>query len=213
MVADYAEETEGFSLDRWYKKTYGEQAERVGEAVGFFCSAFREFPFSLPCLYCSPKTLGPANLWSLKPEGKTSTMVCYGFDDYETWIQPYPYGVFVSQYEKLLKGWEQGLETLRGSEGQEIKELAAYAEAAYIHFKSDLLQTRFSRLKREIGANLSEIEDVLEEEKAITERLLALASQYPTIGFEAANHYFYNDRNLVEKILQTQMLEDELKRM
>lgn len=56
----------------------------------------------------------------------------------------------------------------------------------------------------------AEISQLLSEEKVICERLLNLASQYPAIGFEAANHYFYNDRNLVEKIIQTQMLEEEL---
>lgn len=209
MVADYAENPEEFRLDEWYRTIYGKESERVGAAVKFFCDAFREFPFSLPCLYNSPKTLGPANLWSLQSENKRSTMVCYAFDDYETWIEPYPYEVFVSQYGKLLKGWEQGLEKLRCGETREVKELSAYAEAAYIHFKSDLLQTRFSYLKRNLCDNLSEIESVLGEEEELAERLLALASQYPTIGFEAANHYFYNDRNLVEKILQTQMLKAE----
>lgn len=211
MVADYAENPKDFCLGEWYKKVYGRQSENVEEAVELFCSAFKEFPFSLSCLYNSPKTLGPANLWSLQPEEKRSTMVCYGFDDYETWIEPYPYEVFVSQYKKLVEGWEQGLEKLRCIEDSVgVKELSAYAEAAYIHFKSDLLQTEFSYYKRDVKAYKAEISQLLSEEKDICERLLNLASQYPAIGFEAANHYFYNDRNLVEKIIQTQMLEEEL---
>ena len=59
--------------------------------------------------------------------------------------------------------------------------------------------------------NKTELAQILSDEKQITKRLLVLATEFPTIGFEASNHYFYNDRNLVEKILQTEMLEEELK--
>ena len=212
MVADYADNPKAFDIEKWYEKVYGKNGAKVHEAVKLFCTAFKEYPFSIDCLYLSPKTLGPANLWSLQAEEKPSTMVCFGFDDYENWIAPYPYEVFVSQYVKLLSTWEQGLKTLSAVEQTPlIAELNAYAEGAYIHFKADWLQTRYAYCKRELKANKEELAQILNEEKAITERLLVLAAKYPTIGFEASNHYYYNDRNLVEKILQTTMLEEELK--
>ena len=51
---------------------------------------------------------------------------------------------------------------------------------------------------------------LLEEEERITKRLLTIISEMPAVGFETSNHYFYNDRNLVEKILQTQLLQEKL---
>ena len=212
MIADYADNPKNFSMERWYQKVYGKDGAIVHSAVKCFCQAFREYPFSLDALYNSPKTLGPANLWSLQAEEKPSTMVCFAFDDYENWIKPYPYEVFVAQYEKLLRGWEEGLRKMEKAEQTAIvKEVKAYAETAYIHFKADYLQTRYAYCKRDLKTNKTELAQILSDEKQITKRLLVLATEFPTIGFEASNHYFYNDRNLVEKILQTEMLEEQLK--
>lgn len=212
MVADYADDPKNFSIEKWYEKVYGKDGATVHSAVKLFCQAFREYPFSIDALYNSPKTLGPANLWSLQADEKPSTMVCFGFDDYENWIKPYPYEVFVAQYEKLLTVWEQGLaEMEKAGQTSLVKELKAYAETAYIHFKADYLQTRYAYCKRDLQANKAELAQILSDEKQITARLLDLATDYPTIGFEASNHYYYNDRNLVEKILQTEMLDEELK--
>lgn len=211
MIADYAENPKGFSLARWYEKTYGRESGKISEAVKLFCTAFKEYPFSIASLYNSPKTLGVANLWSLEAQENISTMVCYAFDDYETWIEPYPYETYISQYEKLLTLWEKGLELLRETEETpKIKELTAYAEGAYIHFKADYLHTQFAYYKRDLRANKTQILELLKAEKEITERLLTLSKEYPTIGFEVSNHYFYNERNLIEKIIQTDLLQEEL---
>ena len=94
-----------------------------------------------------------------------------------------------------------------------IAELNACAETAYIHFKADSLQTRFSYYKRDFAKYKSQALDVLSAEGEIAKRLLQLYAGNAAIGFEASNHYFYNERNLVEKILQTQLLIDELKTM
>ena len=211
MVADYADDPDGFSLDGWYKKQFGDNAEAVQTASKVFCEGFREYPFSIQSLYYSPKTLGVANLWSLRAEEKQSTMVCFAFDDYETWIAPYPYEVYISQMQKMLHAWEKGLEILKmKGAGTGLTELTAYAETAYIHFKADCLQTEFSHLKRNLEANKGRIREILQEEKEITERLLLLASKYPAVGFEASNHYYYNERNLIEKILQTNKLKEKI---
>lgn len=210
MVAKYADSPDAFKLDEWYKNRFGKDAERVSRASKLFCEGFQEYPFSIQSLYTSPKTLGPANFWSLQPEGKTSTMVCFSFDDYETWIQPYSYEVYTKQFEKLLSAWEKGLQALKGAEGEETKELLIYAETAYIHFKSDLLQTKFSYYKRERNRYKEELIILLQEEKELTIRLLQLYAEKGAIGFEASNHYYYNERNLIEKVLQTDILKNQL---
>ena len=212
LVAEYSQNPNAFDFKGWYAKQYGAQCELVHQAVQKFCEGFVEYPFYIAGLYNSPKTLGPANLWDLRAEGKRSTMVCFSFDDYETWIQPFPYEIYVSQYDKLFKAWEEGLRLIaQAEETPLIKELKDYAEAAYIHFKADSLQTQFSYYKRDFSTYKTQALDVLREEEEITKRLLVLSAHNPTIGFEASNHYYYNERNLIEKILQTQLLEEELK--
>ena len=210
MVASFAENSTQFSLDKWYKNRFGKDGEKVAKASRLFCKGFQEYPFSIQSLYYAPKTLGPANLWSLQPEEKTSTMVCFAFDDYESWIYPYPYEVYVSQFKVLLFLWEKGLQALEGVEEKWAKEVLLCAEVAYIHFKSDLLQTQFAYYKRAKEKNKRALVGILQAERELTERLLILAESNPAVGFEASNHYFYNERNLIEKILQTNILEYEL---
>lgn len=208
MVAVYTANPKAFSLENWYTKRFGENAEKVRAASQYFCEGFQQYPFSIQSLYFSPKTLGPANLWSLQAEEKTSTMVCFSFDDYESWIAPYAYEVYTSQLEKLLSLWRKGLQVLEGVEGKGVKELSDCAEVAYLHFQSDLLQTQFSYHKR--AKNNEALMEILQREKEGAERLLALATRRGAVGFEASNHYFYNERNLIEKILQINLLKQEL---
>lgn len=207
LVSAYAQNADNFSLDEWYKKEYGVESDTVKIAVDYFCKGFREYPFSLDSLYFSPKTLGSANLWSLVAEEKQSTMVCYAFDDYETWIKPYPVGVYLSQYQKLLSLWEQGLDVLESLKSKKAEELKIYAKGAYCHFKADYLQTEFSYLKRNLALNSEKIKLVIQNEMQNAQNLLSLIYQNACIGFEASNHYYYTDRNLIEKILSLMQMD------
>ncbi|MBR2646622.1 MAG: hypothetical protein IKD47_03600 [Clostridia bacterium] len=211
MTAEFAEKGAAFDLEKWYAKTYGAHAAAVHEAVRDFCEGFKEYPFSIDSLYFSPKSLGAANLWSLQSEEKTSTMVCFAYDDYETWIQPYPYETYVSQYEKLLKRWGQGCVELQKLPDEPlVKELKICAETAYLHFEADLLQTQFAYYKRDVEKYRKELLCVVEQAKAGTEKLLQLVRENACVGFEASNHYYYNERNLLEKLLNLRQLATEL---
>lgn len=211
MIAAFAEQKEKFNLDEWYQQFYGEQAAVVHEAVKLFCEGFKEYPFSIQSLYLSPKTLGAAHLWSLEREEKESTMVCYAFDDFERWIYPYPYEIYVSQYEKLLKRWGQGCDELQKLPQTELlEELKIYAKTAQLHFESDLLQTKFSYYKRDIDNNKKELQAVVVRAQEVTKELLSLVQICPYIGFETSNHYFYNARNLQEKLLNLKQLYEKL---
>jgi len=213
LVGDYARCRENFSLSAWYEKEFGQNAKAVEEASKAFCKGFQEYPFSVQALYLSPKTLGVANRWEWEREEKRSTMVCFAFDDYESWIYPYPYEVYISQFEKLLFSWEEGLRILENAtDDNGLRLLKDCAEGAYVHFKSDYLHTKFSYYKRDIASYKDELLSVFKEEKEIAKRLLDLTEREPTIGYEAANHYFYNDRNIIEKILQVDELEKELEK-
>ena len=211
LISEYAQSAKNFSLEAWYIKTYGQHSATVKEAVERFCCGFQEYPFSIDALYNSPKTLGCANLWSLESEEKLSTMVCYAFDDYENWIKPYPIEVYLNQYEKLLTEWEKGCVVLDNDEDDGgLRELKIFARAAYCHFRSDYLQTKFSYLKRDRTYNAGKIREILAEEKENALRLLKLVYKNACVGFEASNHYYYTDRNLIEKILLMDRLNQNL---
>ena len=210
LTADFTEKKQSFDLDKWYEKQYGKDGAAVHKAVKDFCEGFAEYPFSIQSLYLSPKTLGVANCWSLEPEEKASTMVCFGYDDYQNWITPYPYEIFISQYEKLLKAWGQGcVELEKLPDTKDLKELKICAKTAYIHFKADYLQTQFSYYKTQAGQT-AKMRELIQEDMAITQELLSLTSQSALVGFEASNHYFYNQRNLIEKIINLKKLLLEL---
>jgi len=192
---------EGASIDEWYASTFGEHAEAVHSAVLTLCDAFGEFPFGIHPLYLSPKTLGPANLWDIEPEEKRSSMVCFSFDDVETWVHPYPIDIYISQYKKLLTKWKLGFDALCAlPKTGAIAEITRYAEVAYLHYLSDLTQTEFALYKR-LGDKVAMRECALRE-RHTAERLLTLMREDSKIAFEASNHYFYTERNLIEKILR-----------
>ncbi len=200
MIADFSERGQEFTIEEWYEKAFGENGKMLRKSVDFFCEGFKEYPFSIDSLYYSPKTLGCANLWNVEMEEKQSTMVCFAYDDYETWTNPYPIEIYLSQYEKLLKAWQQGLDEIQKVKMTPlIEEMKIYAEVACSHFKSDYLQTKFAFLKR--SENWREILDVVALERENTERLLTLLYQNAKVGYEASNHYYYNERNLIEKLI------------
>ena len=83
-----------------------------------------------------------------------------------------------------------------------------YAETAYLHFQADVLQTKFSYFKRDIEKYKSEITELLREEKECIVRLLAILAERPAVGYETSNHYFYNESNLTEKILNIEKIKE-----
>lgn len=211
MVADYMENPDGFSMELWYEKHFGRNAAEVHRAVELLCCGFREYPFSVTMVYHSPKNLGPANLWQWDAEQKHSNMVSYAFDDYEKWISPYPIEIYLSQFEKVIADWSQGCEVLSSMKGNPlIEEMALFARVALLHFRSDLVHTRYAFAKRDIAGNREMLFGLLDEEREITEELLALIAKSPLIGYETSNHYFYTERNLIEKMAQLEILEKQL---
>ena len=208
MIADYSAKGKDFVLSEWYDKYYGENSKAVQSAVAKFCQAFKEYPFSIQNLYLAPKTLGYANLWDITSSAKGSTMVCFAYDDYQNWISPYPIDVYFSQYKKLLKTWKEGIKILsKIPNNQLIDELLTYSKVAYCHFYSDLLQTEYSYYKSTCDKNA--LQETLAKEKEKAKELLALLKKSSFIGFETSNHYFYTERNVVEKLINVERIEKE----
>ena len=53
-----------------------------------------------------------------------------------------------------------------------------------------------------------ELQDILDEEEELAVKLYDVASENSTIGFEAANHYFFNKYSLAEKIVNLMYLKE-----
>lgn len=201
---------EGFSLDKWYEKMFGSDAAAVHEAVRHFCDGFRNFPYNGGALYNGPKNLGMANLWSLEPDRKGSTMVCFSFDDYESWVGNYGYDGYTALMEKLLAEWEEGLDILEDVKGDLPEEMYLFSKVAYLTYEADLLHTRYAFYKRDMEKYSEELKGVIDASIDCTKELISLCDTNPAIAYEASNCYFFTSRNLIEKLVQLNRMKDQL---
>lgn len=212
MISDYLTDTDSFSLDKWYEKHFGTDAVTVHKAVKHFCDAYREYPFSIFVAYYSPKNVGVANRWSLTKNTDASSMVCWSFDDFEKWMNPYTPEVYLDQLDKMIAYWEKGCELLDTvANGSEVAgELALFARVALNHLRADALHSRYALCKRNLPESRDEMLGIIEKERELTEELLTLVPRSTMIGFETSNHYFYTERDLIEKLIQLDALQKEL---
>ncbi len=210
LLAEYADKKNEFSLSEWYDQKFGIDAPAVKQAVSAFSKGFIEFPFSLNELYFAPHTLGACNLWSLSADQKSSCMVAYSWDDYQTWITNYPFKTYCNQFQKLLKEWGKGLELLDGTHGELANEVKTLATVSYLHFEYELLHTLYAYYKQDVKKYKAELLDVFDKVIANALKTIEFVFADARIGFEASNHYYYNVHNLIEKVINTKKLKSEL---
>ncbi len=172
------------------------ESEAVQKATILFAEAFKEFPFHISTVYNGPQNAGPSTLLFAEPTGYKSTMTCFAYDDLESWRSIYPEDVFESQFAKLCAKWEEGLSYLKDEPMDETKRMA---EAAYCIFRSCLDQIRFIRA-RDTG-DIAAMHRTAENELKTAEKMLELMKMDASIGFEAANHYYFSKGQILEKIL------------
>ena len=196
----------------WYLQTYGESAETVMRACEIFDDAFSEYPFSVDVLYFGGHNLGCGNFWSLEKDERKSTMVCYAFDDLQSWTKPYGAEKYISQMRILTEKWQQGLKILFGVKGnQAFEEYVRCARACYVHLRSAMLLAEFSLLKQDVSVNRARLLNCVEEEKSLTEETYRLICEDAKIGFEMTNHYYYNANRLLEKLLNLHYVSEQLR--
>lgn len=186
-----------------YRILYGEYADKVHKASDMFSEAFKEFPFDLEVLYNGPQNGGVSNIMFLNPTGKSSTMTCFAMDDLYHWRSVYQEDVFENQFKILSEKWMESLKVLDEVLNCEVKNMA---EAAYIQFRSSYNQIRFVRarnryIKNKEIAPKNIMTEAVEEEKKLAVKLYLLMLKHPSIGFEAANHYYFTAGMLKEKVL------------
>ncbi len=183
------------------QEEFGEYASNVERATSTFSKAFREFPFSITTAYHGPQNAGPSNLLYEKPSGFTATMTCYPYDDLRLWSNIYPEEIFREQFLKLSEQWKDGLKEIENIPDCEFKQMAW---TGYCLFRSSYLQTDFI-MNRDEGKT-EKLPEILREERELTLTLYELMKKNSTIGYEAANHYYFNKGMLAEKVISCDYL-------
>lgn len=186
------------------RSIYQEDYDKVKEATDIFCEAFVNFPFQHAALYNGPHNAGPSNLLYGKPTGYKATMTCYCYDDLDGWRQNYPEEIYEDQYRKISETWEKGLELIKDMDISEFRDVAF---SGYALFKSSYNQVKFVRTRNEFlnGKNREEAKailcDIASQEKDIAKMVYRIMRRNPSIGYEAANHYYFNRTMLLEKLI------------
>jgi hypothetical protein len=222
------------ALARVAEDLYGKTAApEVRKAWAAFSAAFEEYPYGMPGLYAGPFQLGPANPLYPAPTGYRATMVGFPYDGLDAWRSSYPADVYVSQCEKVARGFATGIELLRQAQtkadtdafSRTIAGELRLAEAARIHFMSAANQARFilnrdalSKPRPPTPTSTPQIAEVvqlttaqravIEEEIRLAARMYDLARADARIGYEASNHYYYLPLDLIEKVINCQYLLD-----
>ncbi|MBQ7780247.1 MAG: hypothetical protein IJ404_07100 [Clostridia bacterium] len=166
------------------------------EAEKVFAEAFKEFPFHIDVLYMGPQNAGPSSMLFDEPTGYRATMTCFAYDDLEGWRGIYPVDVFEKQFDLLCQKWKIGLDMLPENDESES---AVMARAAYCLFKSSFNQIRFVRARNE--SRYSDALAAAESELDVAKEMLVLMNVNASIGYEAANHYYFSKGQLAEKIV------------
>ena len=197
---------------------YGSAASEILKACSFFDKGFRFFPFHFTGqIYLAPQNYGPVNLLFAEETGYKATMIGFPYDDLDSWTGGgfYPEDRFEEAFARLSELWQVGLNILKQAAAQvpaekqaNYRDLLSVAEACSCHFLSTWLQIMFVRRRKtgDRGGMLTALTGELEQ----AQTLLDLFRQDSRIGFEASNHYYYNENTLKEKIFNCRYLMENL---
>ncbi|OQA00091.1 MAG: hypothetical protein BWY71_00834 [Planctomycetes bacterium ADurb.Bin412] len=215
-------------LDRLAQERFGsEGASHARTAWTFLSDAFRQYPFHISVVYCSPVQIGPANALYPTKTDYHATMWGIPYDDLDGWRGPYPPEVFAAQFEKIVEGWLPGIAELQVAVEKtppdrrpEAQADLRFARAAAIHFQSVANQARYILARDALAGSLStlspeqchrlrvEIKRCLESEIVLARQLFTLTREDSRIGFEPSCQYFYLPLDLVEKVINCRWLLD-----
>ena len=203
-TAYYGED--GVNLNAFYQDVFGKEAEEVKEISQNLCEAFKEFPFSLSVLYYSPHTMGCGEYWTLDEITRESTMVGFAYDDIAKYAFPFGGDIYVSQMQKLTDGFLKCVNKLEKLEAKtaSIEELKNFVKGAYLHYYSAVNHTQFTLEKKKGFPNKSYAIELIQREADVVKQTYRLQNKDARIGFEASNHYYYNENTLLLKLVNLQ---------
>ena len=198
-----------------YTEMFGKNADAVRCATADFSKAFTELPFHVHTAYLGNFQMGTANLMFEKDSGLKATMTGFPYDDIKSWSAIFPIDVYEGQLKKLTGIWKEGLDRLLENvviDSENIREFCEVSTAGYCIFRSSYLQTKYNRLRNEYNDGNTELRgdilEILDEEEGLAVMLYNAVSNNSTIGYEAANHYFFNKYSLAEKVVNIQHLKE-----
>lgn len=199
---------EDFNEDKWYIDKFGNEYLEIKKAVYLFSKAFKNFPFDLNFLYNGPQNLGCGNLWYKEKTDLKATMVGFPYDDIESWKGVYNKKTIENQLRMLSNEWKKGIKILNkiSSNNKNLIELKQISNACYAHFYSSYLLCLFIKKREQYNTLKDEVikEDIfniIDCEINNTILLYKVQSENACIGFEASNHYYYNENTLLEKLV------------
>ena len=217
FISEFYEKQEQVpSLEDIYHRLFKkEQVPILAQAFHLFSEAFDKFPFYVTTAYRGPQEHAPANILYEKPSGFDATMTGFPYDDLEWWRSRFPRDTYMKQLRLMSEQWHSGAKILRAlcenSEDPILRELWDCVEACDCHFRSMYLQCQFICLRDGyVTEDSLSIREVLEEEKTISLRTAIVQTRNATIGYESANHYFYYQNALLEKMINCEYLMDKM---
>ena len=196
------------------KKLYGEYGDSVLKAVDEFGKSFKEFPFDVQTAYLGPHNACVSTLLYKEPTGYEATMTCYCYDDLENWRSKYPVDVYENQHRLMYEIWHNGMKYIENMPDCEFKDvskaceliwLTCYNQIKYIRLRNEYISTQNKEL-------LPNIINIVSSEEKLAGEYYVLMQKNPAIGYEPANHYYYNLSMIAEKIISCRHLINEWKK-
>ena len=209
-----------FSYDKWLMKQYGETWQIAKEGVSLLSKAFRNYPICVGMLYFSAVQTGASNFWYKDKTGLTASMVCYPYDDIDTWCvisssgdkeKAFSIEELKEKLTVLTDEWLLGLNILDKHNGNaNFEDLKRTARFVYLNIRSLLVQFKFNEEKESLENKLNLLDYINQEEQLVKQTYL-LASLDARLGFEASNHYAFTQNTFLEKLVNLKFLRDSLK--
>ncbi len=200
---------------------FGDARKMVEDACHTFSEAFSHYPFHIVVAYKGPQYMGPANPLFRHRTGLRATMTGLPYDDIEEWSGIFPVEVLEKQFGLMAEQWGEGLRVLESQLTEEmlrqspcLEEFMQVARATYCLFQSGFQQITYNRVRNlydetKDSACLEQILTLLDQEFNIALKMYKVMLHNSTIGYEAANHYFFNRMSIGEKVLNCLYLKEE----
>ena len=196
---------------------FGDKAPVINKATETFSKAFQNFPFHIGTLYKGPQHMGPSNPLFEHQTKLYATMTGLPYDDINQWRSIYPLDVFENQLRLVAEGFKKGIDELKASvtdkdlaENKRLAEFVDVATGTYCLFKSSYQQTAYNVTRNKFDEETDpakkeeyrkRIIELLNAEMDTAMEMYKVMIHNSTIGYEAANHYFFNKYSMMEKIL------------
>ncbi len=195
--------------DACLKMMFQQNSDVIKKATEFFCEAFSNFPFCFEVLYFGPHNGGVANPLYHKPTNHQATMTCFAYDDINRWKGIYSEEVLEEQFRLMSNGWKEGMGLIDSMQG-DFKDVCY---VAYTLFLSGYNQIRYVRLRnrylqKEEKVVKDEILNIIESENKMAQEVYNIMCRQPSIGYEAANHYYFSRQSLLEKMVNCNWLKE-----